>query len=117
MVVALAGRGWELLSPEIALASVLINRNIWDLHRRTHLQLGDGGVVQGRLADGDVVLLLVEHWRVVVLVPESHMNLFIARPETLRANNDAGKRQRKTNKTGSREFSDCKVNLEIHFVG
>ena len=45
MVVALAGRGWELLSPEIALASVLINRNIWDLHRRTHLQLGDGSVV------------------------------------------------------------------------
>ena len=68
----------------------------------THLELGDGRVDEGRLADGDVVLLLVKHWRVVVLVAQPDVNLFVARPETLRTNNDAGKRQRKTNKTASR---------------
>ena len=83
----------------------------------THLQFSDGRVVESRLADGDVVLLLLKHRRVVVLVSQPDVNLFVARPETLRTNNDTGKRQRKTNKTGSREFSDCKVNLEIHFVG
>ena len=48
---------------------------------------GDGRVDECRLADGDVVLLLLKHWRVVVLVSKSDMNLFVARPETLRFEN------------------------------
>ena len=47
----------------------------------THLELGDGRVDQRRLRHPHVELLLLEHRRVIVHIPEPNVNLLVTRPE------------------------------------
>ena len=47
----------------------------------THLELGDGRVDQGSLGHSHVKLLLLEHGRVIVHIPEPNVNLLVTRPE------------------------------------